>query len=367
MEPSLEPTPDDALLTAYLDGELSLQERQHLEQRLANEPELRQRLALLEETRLCLDLLEQESVDAEQIETTLKIAAVSVSAFPFAAPRASCSGASRRGVSRLGANPFGVSRFGRWGIATLAGMMLFFVAFQFGKQSPFDDPSFRQKIERLDMYRAILDDGGIELLRQLAMERVFLPPLPGEFSPNDFSPNDFSPSDLPPVAPHEYKPSPRSWFFSALIPSIVSDRHEWDNAGVYQLLSRNIQTYNRLPPETTRQIRRLHRDIEAAPRRAELLLTLHNYYHWFKSLQRYEQFELREPRSIEGKVAAIIDLKIRLDNWDALPSMPSEIVGIEESRRLAETLTELAPWHKVRLLNEEPIRIINELNQASFR
>jgi len=335
----MEPTPDDALLTAYLDGELTPQERQHLEQRLANEPEFRQRLALLEETRLYLDLLEQESVDAEQIETTLKIAAVSVSAHPLTS--------SSLATSK-------VSRFRRVGAILLTGLLMFFIAFQLGKQSPFDDPSFRQKIGRLDMYRAILDDGGIELLRQLAVERVFLPPLLGE---------------LPPVEPHEFEPSPRGWLSNAFAHSIIGHHHEFADAGVYQLLYRNIQTYNRLPPETARQIRRLHRDIEAAPRRTELLLTLQNYYHWFKALQRYEQFELRKPRPIEEKVAEIIDLKIFLEGGlrDDSPAMPSEIVGIEESQRLAETLAELAPWRKERLLNEEPIRIINELNQASFR
>ena len=330
----MEPTPDDVLLTAYLDGELTSQERQHLEQRLANEPELRQRLALLEETWNCLNLLEQESVDAEQIETTLKIAAVSVSAHSFT-------------VSKT-------SRFGKWTIAVLAGLVLFFVTFQHGRQSPLDDPSFRQMVERLDMYRAILDDDGIELLRQLAMERVFLPPLP---------------DDALPIGPHEFEPSLRGWLSNAFASSVIGYQHGFTDAGVYQLLSRNIQTYRRLPPERARQIQQLHRDIESAPRRVELLLTLQNYYHWFKALQRYEQFELRKPRPIEEKVSEIIDLKVFLEGGlrDGFPEMPSEIVGIEESRRLAETLAELTPWQRERLLNEEPIRIINELNQTSFR
>ena len=330
----MEPTPDDALLTAYLDGELMSQERQHLEQRLANEPELRQRLAALEETRHYLDLLEQESIDAEQIETTLKIAAVSMSAHSFV--------------------PAKVNRLGKWSIAVLAGFTLFFVTFQFGKESPLDDPSFRQKVERLDMYRAILDDDGIELLRQLARERVFLPSLPDGVQTIDSS---------------EFEPSPQGWFSNAFANSVIGYRHEFADAGVYQLLSQNIQTYRRLPPGKTQRIQKLHHDIEAAPRRIELLLTLQNYYHWFKALQRYEQFELRKPRPIEEKVAVIIELKTYLEqeSWNGSPSMPSEIVGIEESKRLAETLAELAPWRKERLLNEEPIRIINELNRTSFQ
>ena len=328
----MEPTLDDALLTAYLDSELTPEDRRHLEQRLANEPELRQRLNLLEETWHCLDLLEQVSMDAEQVETTLKIAAVSVSPLFFTASK--------------------TSRLGKWGIALFASLAVFFVTFQFGKQSPLDNPSFRQKIERLDMYLAILDEGGIKLVRELAEKRVFLPPLP---------------HDVLPIDSHEYEPSPHGWFAGDLAHWVIGNHDEFDNAELYQLLSRNIQTYNRLPPERARLVHKLHHDIEMAPRRNELLWTLQNYYHWCKALQRYERIELKQSKPIEEKVAAIIKLKTYLERQPEDTPMPSEIVGIEESSRLAETLSELTLWRKERLLNDEPIRIINELKQLSFR
>ena len=108
----MEPTLDEALLTAYLDGELTPLDRQRLERRLANEPELRQRLTLLEETWHYLDLLEQESADAEKIETTMNLLAVAMSAAPFPALR--------------------VNRWGRWSIAALAGLTVFAGTFYFG-------------------------------------------------------------------------------------------------------------------------------------------------------------------------------------------------------------------------------------------
>ena len=114
----MEPTLDEALLTAYLDGELEPLERQGLEQRLADEPELRQRLTLLEETWHCLDLLEKESVDAENIETTLKTAAIAVSVPSFL--------------------PVGTNRWRRWSLAAVVGLVLFVVTFKIGSGFPAD-------------------------------------------------------------------------------------------------------------------------------------------------------------------------------------------------------------------------------------
>ena len=114
----MEPTLEDALLTAYLDGELEPLERQGLEQRLANEPELRQRLTLLEETWHCLDLLEKESVDAEKIETTLKIAAIAVSVPSFF--------------------PVRTNRWGQWSIAAVVGLVLLTITFKIGSRTPVD-------------------------------------------------------------------------------------------------------------------------------------------------------------------------------------------------------------------------------------
>jgi len=308
----MEPTLDDALLTAYLDGELPPHERQRLEQRFAEEPELRQSLALLEETWQCLDLLELESADAEKIEATLKIAAVS--------------------VSKVTLPSLTINRWGRWGIAVMIGLIFCIVTFQFGRWTPFNEPSFRRMIARLDMYLVIADEEhGLELLQQLTEKRVFLPPSRS---------NDSS----------------------------TSSQNEIDDRELYRLVFyRNSRRFHELEREKAEQILQLHRVIDQG--HAELLLTLQNYYYWHKSLQSYERVALSQPKPPEEKAADIIERKTRLDRLQPEDAdlIFSEIIGMEKSRPLAEMLTKLSTWQKNDLLNEEPIVIINKLKQLSHQ
>lgn len=329
----MEPTPDETLLTAYLDGELMPQDRQLLEQRLAEEPELRQRLLLLEETWHYLDLLEQDSVDTEIIETTMRVTAVSMSVPSFVPPK--------------------ISRFSKYTLAVLAGIVLLTVTFTLGKQSEWDDPSFRRMVKRLDMYSAALD-GGLEFLQLLAMNHVFLQSLP---------------KGTPPGKPHEYKPSVLSgWLPNAFINPATYHWDEYSDAEFYQFFYKNIQAYRLLSKETEEQIRTLHRSIEGAPQSVELVLTLQNYYHWHKSLSSYERDVLKKSKSLAEKAAYIIELKNRLDQLlpEDIMSMPSEIIGIEESRHLAETLAKLPPFQREYLMDNEPIQMINDLKLSSF-
>ena len=297
-------------------------------------------MTLLEETWHYLELLEKEAVDVEKIETTLKILAVSLSAVPFPALK--------------------TSRWARQIMTAFVGLVCFAVFFQFGTKTSYDDPSFRRMVERFDMYLLVTnDDDGLELLRQLAVQRVFLPPLHEERFSEETRERSTS----------EYEPSFHVQMLNAFSDSSRRYWDEFGNGESGQLFYRNIQAYRLLSPEKAKQIQKLHRNIEGAPRSAELLLTLQNYYHWLTSLQAYERTALRQPKPLKEKVADIAELKTRLDQL--LPRdtifMSTEIVGIEESQRLAETLKNL-PFGEQRewLLNNEPIMIINELKQLSY-
>ncbi|MCL2005763.1 MAG: hypothetical protein FWG73_06325 [Planctomycetaceae bacterium] len=325
----MEPTPDEALLIAYLDGEITPQDREALEQRLAEEPELQEKLTLLGETWNYLELLEKEDADAVQIETTLKTVALSLSIAH---------------VPALQKKPAK-----QWAVFAIVGLAIFFIFLQVGLRTSFDDPSFRRKLERLDMYLAITnDDDGLELLQKLTAKRVFLPALPD--------------AELPDAS--EFKPSFRIRMSNAWNRSTGSF---WNGADteLNQLFYRNLQPYRLLSREKRSQIRTLHRNIEASPRQAELLLTLQNYYHWRQSLQSYEKIALRQPKPLSERVSDIVELKTRLDGLSPETGiwLPSEVVGIEESRRLAAILAELPLEHQERLLNEGPILMIDELRR----
>jgi len=303
----MEPTLDEALLTAYLDGELAPEERQRLEQRLAEEPLLRQHLALLEETWHCLELLEQESVDTENIETTLKIAAVSMS-MPLLSLK--------------------INRWIKWGLAALAGLALLVVTFHFGNWTPLSASSFRRMMERLDMYLVLADEeNGLEFLQQLTEKRVFLPP-------------------------------------SRTADSPIGSRTLVEDAELFRLIFyRNRERFLELDWEKAEQIHHLHIAVEEG--HPELLLTLQNYYYWHKSLQSYERAALSQSQPLAKKVPDIIELKALLDRLqpEYADLMFSEIVGLDKSNRLVETLATLSIWEKNNLLSEEPIVIIHKLKQ----
>ena len=63
---------EEELLIAYLDGELPIENKKKLEERLAHEPTLRRKLARFEETWDALELLERKTSDQVFISSTME-------------------------------------------------------------------------------------------------------------------------------------------------------------------------------------------------------------------------------------------------------------------------------------------------------
>ena len=338
----MEPTADDAILTAYLDGELDAPDRHSLEHRLAQEPDLRKNLTLLETTWNYLGLLEKEEADAEKIETTLKIAALSLST-------------SLPKIDPLKQKPInGSATILTWSATVFIGLVFFLLFLHVGLQSSLESPSFRRKIERLDLYFALSNENdSLELLQNLAFHRVFLPLHQSTDTP------DFQ-ADI-----RQYKPKWHRIISNMFSNAVNMYRHQTHHAELQQLFYKNIQTYDLLSQEKIAQIQTLHQAIEASPRQAELLLTLQNYHHWKQNLQSYERIALRQPKPMDEKVLDIKELRSRLE--ESIPEttawMPSEIVSIQESKSLAAVLENLPFGYQERLLEAEPFQIINELRQ----
>lgn len=332
---------DEAILVEYLDGELSVDERRIVEERLAKEPEFRSTLARLEESWQFLDLLEREDTDKELVETTLEVLVLEEEKTVI----------------------FRKSRF-PWKnlLRTLSFLLLFAFAFASGER--IGDKHFFLRvaspiIERLDMYSPLLDEDP-DLLRLLTERRLFLPPRP---------------SDSRPVDPKEYAPSPSGNVLESytMRPSFEElDRRvrrieSFDDA-LYARFYSNYQKFLDLSWKKKHALRDLHESIERSPGRAELFQTLQNFHNWRKSLQSYEKAELRRPLPAAERVEQIAELKRHFDahrsDFDTEPVI-DDLVEDNKGDRLTKALAEYPKSDLEYLLNEPPGRILRVLTHRA--
>ncbi|MDR0337269.1 MAG: hypothetical protein LBI18_09285 [Planctomycetaceae bacterium] len=331
---------DEKILSAYLDGELSLQDRQLVESRLATESEFRTLLASLEESWQLLDLLERVEVDKKLVESTLETVIVSEE-----------QNVSKRQV-----------RTKRWYFAKtiLAGILflLFFgFSFRLGEHLAPDNNYWLRIaspiIDRLDMYLTVVDDDP-ELLRLLAEQRLFLPTLSAGAKPID---------------PNEYRPSSSVRILDSL--SVHPSFAEWKrrvkriqnlDESLYNRFYNNSKKFQNLSLEKKRKLKKLHESIERSPRRYELFQTLQNYYNWRKSLQSYEKTDLRRPLPATERVKQIAALKNHLDaNQPETITVPLLSEILNSNADLAKALDRLSMQEKEILLNTTPAQIIGVL------
>lgn len=344
---------DEAILVEYLDGELTLHDRQVVEERLAREPELRDMLARLEKSWKYLDLLDRPETDKDLLETTLETVVFSAE-------------------ESLQEQQVLEQKRSRWkkillGIILPVMFVLFFlIGF---RQAGAKDAFLRDAspiIERLDMYLFLLDDDpDLELLRHLARQRTFLSPLP---------------EGAPPIDPSQYLPSPHAHIPDShrVAPGSLSEFkrrakriESLEGALASQFYWNGRKFLDDLGRAKQFQLKELHEAIVSAPRHHELFLTLENYYNWFKSLQSYEKTDLRKTeRDPEKRAAHIAELKKRLET--ALDSSPLPTVSAadlpgsnekNEIQELADVLRHLDTNRFEQTLNAPPDRAIRLLLQ----
>jgi hypothetical protein len=343
------------ILIEYLDGELSIDSRRDVEERLAREPELREKLAQLERDWECLDLLDKFKTDKQLVATTLETVIASVRE-------------PNGDVKKL--RPERRFRFLRLTLFVLFASFLFFFSFRFGERlAPDDNFMLRIEspiIERLDQYLMLLDeDPELSLLRLLTESRVFLP---SSASGEKIDPNDFLPSsqvriiDAFSLYPTFAELQRRASQLENLDKTLYN-RFYWNNSRFRQL---NIEKRNSL--------RKIHESIERAPRSRELYITLRNYYTWVRALQTYEKAAIRRTNlTLAERVDQIALLKKQLDAdqpYSAVsnPSLSTAITMVKEEdnvRKLAETLSKTDQHNLNKILDSPPDLILETLGRIS--
>ncbi|MDR2440749.1 MAG: hypothetical protein LBE12_15410 [Planctomycetaceae bacterium] len=332
---------DEAILLEYLDGELSLQDRQHVEKRLAAEPEFREQLTQLEESWKLLDLLEQNEINKEMVESTLETVILS----------------EEQTIAKIQHQT--LWKFsGKMVLAGIFLFLLFGISFHLGEHLAPDKNFWLRTalpiIDRLDMYLAVVDDDP-ELLQLLAERRLFLPPLPAGAKPID---------------PREYRPSSSVRILDSLTvyhPSFTElkrrvKRIENLDESLYNRFYNNCKKFQDLSWDKKQKLKNLHESIEQSPRRYELFQTLQNYYNWRKSLQSYEKIDLRRPLPATERVEQIAALKKRLDiNQPETITVPLLAEILQLNADLANMLDSLSLQEKEILLNTNPAQTIGIL------
>lgn len=361
---------DEALLIEYLDGELSQKERQTVEERLAQEPVLRKELVRLEESWQRLDLLERELSDDTLVEATIESVIVKTEE-------------SLKAI-RI---QHKYRRYGRGAVFALLAVLVFLGTVTVGFRFAMNEQQLTAAlavpvIERLDMYLAVAEEEP-DFLPLLAQQRVFLPPLPEGEPPVPLS--MYHASDTPqirfwekiiPIPWSEYSPAKKSFLHLLVSPFNGEYRQrirriEGFDESFYSTFYNNYQKFLDYSPERKEKLRQLYKSIKFSPRQSELFQTLYNYYLWRKSLQSYENTELRQPFSAEKQVERIAALKKRLDkslSQRETTPLVLEVLQVTDIVALSRQLESLSMSSKAQILDAPPnqtLSILKELAQQN--
>lgn len=239
--------PDDELLVAYLDGELSSREENLLMDRLLSDQELNRRLQLLQEGWDWLDKLPDATPNEKLVESTLELVVADI----------------------VKAKPKSGSLWSRYRLPlSLAGVCLAAVLVTFGVAAAIKANDYQQQLhdlavaESLDAY---LYGGDMELMRQLAADPSWSQMIAAAREVGEFAEPDSVNVASTPLAE-------RAEFLETL---------SLDDRG--QLASR-WSRFVRLDEETDRRVRQVAASVAKQPDSDSLLRTMQLYAIWRETL-----------------------------------------------------------------------------------
>ncbi len=111
-----------------------------------------------------------------------------------------------------------------------------------------------------------------------------------------------------------------------------------------QELLEHLEKFRKLPPEEQDRLRRLSRELENAPRSAELRLVMQRYYDWLKTLPAYQRAQLRElpPEQRVKRVQALLEEQARRpgrgETWGELARRESGAGNVSGSKKTPRRL-----------------------------
>ncbi len=261
------PEPSNEDLVAYLDGELPADRRAQIEQLLATNETVRVEVQRLQQTWDLLDELPDAEVDDSFTRTTVQMVAASAE--------------EELGEYQRSRRRFGVW-FERWWGAGIAGLIGYVLVVLLTPNHNEWLLRHLPVIENFEPYRAV---GSMEVLN--ALEQT------GRFSESLANADAEDPQTASPDLD-----APRSDQAQQLQQRSPAEQAE---------IERKFELFRNLDSTQQAGLVELHRELQAAPDRAQKLVVLENFYAWYKELNALERAELGSFRDQPDAMAAQVE------------------------------------------------------------
>lgn len=313
--------PRDACLVPYLDNELSEQEVEQLERRLASEPELRERLRQLQVSWDMLDEIPKRQSDQALLQSTIEMVVTSSLETP--------------------------AKRDRWvwvsGLVLLLFLISLFASFQWVRWRQVRP--YRQFVRSLDFVE------NIEVYDQI-QEVAFLESL--------HAAEVFTAAELAAFEISSDQTEDRAKNGAASNPSgFLRNEARFEELSDVQILELQQvwRSFQKSPPESRGKLQGMHRQIVEHDERDRLLATARAYADWLKSIPIQKKYEIAET-ALPQRVDKVVEVRATQVNDDFGRRGPTRLPLID--------VVPLLKWWTVFVEQEEDaaLKKINELLQA---